>query len=124
MRLEMNALLPDYDPPQVRRAALAVGAAPLVVLVVFTLIVWRWIDPSTGLAWFGASTLWVVHEMNQFQKAIDGYNAAYARRHLDGRSIEALQALAQAAEVSAPTREFVQRFLAAERRVLRDGQVP
>lgn len=119
----MNPFLPDYEPPAARRATLAAGAAPLVVLVAFTLIVLRWLDPVAGVAWCGACTVWVVHEMSVFQRLLDAYNQGYARRHLEWRSNEALSALALAPGVTAATREFVQRFVQADRRVLRDGQV-
>ena len=118
----MSALLPEYEPPHARRAGMAVGAAPLVVLVAFTAIVARWIDPVTGLAWLLGSVLWVVYEMSVFQSTLDAYNRRYCERHLDWRSSDALLALVRTPEVGRPTREFVERFVAAERRVLRDGQ--
>jgi hypothetical protein len=114
--------LPDYDPPSDRRAGVAAGLAPLFVLLAFTLLVSRVIDPDTGFAVFLACTVWVAYEMHDHQRRIDAFNAEYVASHLAWRSSAALEALVAGAEVHAPTREFVQRFLSAGRVLLRDGQ--
>ncbi len=118
----MHAPLPDYQPPHAQRAAIAVGLAPILVLLAFTLIVCGLIEVDTGFAVFAACTAWVVVEMNQYQKSIDGYNEDYVSRHLAWRSSDHLEEAASSA--AAPTREFVGRFLQAERVLLRDGQLP
>ncbi len=56
---------------QARRAAVAVGLAPILVLVAFTLIVGGWIDADTGFAVFVACTAWVVYEMHRWQRSAD-----------------------------------------------------
>lgn len=119
--MALTLQLPDYSPPSAQRASVAVGFAPLIVLVSFTLLVSRLIDADTAFATFLACTIWVTHEMNDFQRHIDAYNASYVRRHLEWRSTEALQALALRDDTSAATREFVMRFIGSGRVVLLDG---
>lgn len=116
--------LPPYSPPLQHRAGIAAAGAPLLVLVGFTLLVLKLIDPSTTLALFAACTVWVVHEMHGFQASTDRYNHAYAERHLRWRSSETLLALAGAPGTPEPTRVFVTRFVQADRQILRDGQLP
>ena len=94
------------------------------MLLGFTLIVARLIDPDTGFAAFGACTIWVVLEMHGYQSSIDAYNAQYAARNLSWRTSESLEALLDEEAPQSPTRLFVERFLRAGRVVLRDGQMP
>lgn len=115
-------LLPDYTPPNAQRASVAVGVAPLVILVTFTLLVSRLIEADTAFAVFGACTIWVVHEMNVFQRMLDSYNRRYVDRHLSWRSSEALLAMVESDGVHPATRDFVQGFVRAEREFLRAGQ--
>jgi hypothetical protein len=114
--------LPDYAPPCDQRASVAAGLSPLFVLLAFTLLVSRAIEPDTGFAVFLACTVWVCYEMHDYQRRIDAFNAEYVERHLVWRSSATLEALVAEPNAHAPTREFVQRFLAAGRVVLRDGQ--
>ncbi|MBL8352062.1 MAG: hypothetical protein JNL87_17335 [Burkholderiaceae bacterium] len=114
--------LPAYLPPESNRTQLAVALAPLLVLAAFTAVVTRLIDPDTALVWLAACAVWVVHEMHEFQKTIDGYNADYVGRHLAWRSPATLSALAADAGLTTATREFVQHYLDAGRVLLRDGQ--
>jgi hypothetical protein len=114
--------LPDYAPPNTQRALVAVALAPLIVLLAFTLIVTRLIDPDTGFAWFAACSIWVVYEMHDYQRIIDAYNAQYVTAHLSWRSSQALAALVAVEGTAAPTRDFVLRFIDAGRVLLRDGQ--
>ena len=115
--------LPPYLPPSAQHASVAVGLSPLIVLVAFTGVVCRLLDPDTGFAWAVACTFWVSYEMHHFQRAMDAYNLAYAETHLAWRSSDTLRALTADDQVDGPTREFVRRFLDAGRQVLRDGQV-
>lgn len=117
----MNATLPAYEPPNTQRANLAVAAAPIVVLLTFTLLVSRVIAADTAFALFAAATIWVVHEMHEYQRTIDGYNADYVACHLDWRSSESLQVLVDTEATDQPTREFIRRFLGSGRQVLLDG---
>jgi hypothetical protein len=71
----------DYNPPHATRAAIAVGVAPVVALLAFTLIICDLIGVDIGFALFAACTAWVVVEMHGYQKCIDGYEEEYARRH-------------------------------------------
>jgi hypothetical protein len=80
----MNTLLPDYDPPHAKRAAIAVGVAPVIVLLAFTLIVCGLIDVDLGFALFAGCTAWVVLEMHRYQKTIDSYHDEYANSHPPG----------------------------------------
>ena len=82
----MDTLLPDYAPPHSRRAAVAVGLAPFVVLLAFTLIVCGLIDADTGFAVFVACTAWIVVELYRYQKTLEGYDLDYAQQHLAWRS--------------------------------------
>jgi hypothetical protein len=116
-------LLPDYTPPNAQRACAAAGGAPLVILVTFTLLVSRLIDPSTAFAVFGACTIWVIHELSEFQRLLDGYNRRYVDAHLSWRSSEALLAMVDTDAVHPATRDFVHGFVRAERECLRSGQV-
>lgn len=120
----MPSALPEYRPPGAQRAGLAAGVAPLLVLLSFTLTVIQLIEVDTAFAIFAACTVWVVHEMNCYQKTIDGYNAEYVSRHLAWRSSSHLQEVAADHRVSEPTRAFVGSFLQAQRVLLRDGQCP
>jgi hypothetical protein len=70
--------LPDYNPPHAKRAAIAVGVAPVLALLAFSLIIGDLIDVGVGFALFAACTAWVVMEMHQYQKNIDRYNDDYA----------------------------------------------
>jgi hypothetical protein len=115
-------LLPDYLPPNAQRASLAVGVAPLAVLVTFTLLVSRVIAVDTAFAVFGACTVWVVHEMSVFQRRLDRYNRSYVEAHLSWRTSEALLAMVDAPGAHPPTRDFVHGFVRADRQFLRDGQ--
>lgn len=112
----------DYSPPDARRANVAVGLSPLIILVAFTLIVTRLIDADTGLAIMGACTVWVVYEMHDYQRSIDDYNEEYVASHLAPWSSATLQTMVSTEPVHVPTRNFVMRFVAAGRVLLRDGQ--
>lgn len=57
---------------QAQRAAVAVGLAPLLVLLAFTAVVSGLIEPDTGVAVFVACTAWVVYEMYRYQDRLDG----------------------------------------------------
>lgn len=116
--------LPDYAPPQQRSTALAVGLAPLIVLLVFTGIVMRWVAVDTGLAVLLACTLWVAHEMHGFQRAVDAYNADYVSRHLQWRRDETIAELIDSPATGEPARVFARRFLEGERVLLADGRLP
>jgi hypothetical protein len=118
----MHHPLPEYVPPHAQRAALAVGVAPIGVLLAFTLIVSGLVEVDTGFAVFVACTAWVVYEMHQYQQAIDGYNQSFVDHYLAWRSTATLQELACAAATPPATRDFIAQFLAAERVLLRDGQ--
>jgi hypothetical protein len=113
--------LPEYSPPHMQRTYLALALAPLFVLLTFTLIVSRLIEPDTGFAIFLACTIWIVHEMHDYQRTIDSYNAKYVDANLAWRSSESLADLVRSEAAHAPTREFVRRFLGAGRVLLRDG---
>ena len=116
--------LPDYAPPQQRSTALAVGLAPLIVLLVFTGIVMQWVAVDTGLAVLLACTLWVAHEMHGFQRAVDAYNADYVSRHLQWRRDETIAELIDSPTTGEPARVFARRFLDGERVLLADGRLP
>jgi hypothetical protein len=117
----MKIKLAEYRPPDSQRANLAAGVAPLLVLLSFTLLVVRVIEPDTGFAVMIATTIWIFHEMHAYQKAIDGYNARYVADQLVWRPTPALQAMVDDEAVDAPTREFVQRFIDAGRELPPDG---
>lgn len=57
---------------QAQRASIAVGLAPLLVLLAFTAVVSGLIDPDIGVAVFAACTAWVVYEMYRYQDRLDG----------------------------------------------------
>lgn len=116
-------LLPDYQPPDAHRAAIAAGVAPLSVLLVFVLVVARLMSPSAAFATLATLTLWVAWEMHQFQRRMDAYNRRYTEAHLAWRTSEALLAIVDADGAHAPTRRFVHAYVGAGRRTLRDGQV-
>ena len=120
----MQPFLPAYEPPTHRRTALAVGLAPLIVLLVFTGIVIGWVPVDIGLAALLACTLWVVHEMHGFQRAVDAYNADYVQRHLQWRRSETIAELIDSPATDEPARAFAERFLAADRVLLPDGRLP
>jgi hypothetical protein len=113
-------ILPPYDPPSDRRASVAVGLAPVFVLVVFVLIVAGQIPFDTGFAIFLACTVWVIYEMHDYQRALDDYNLNYVQSHLAWRSSEALEAMADAQDVQPETSAFVHGFVAGGRALLPD----
>lgn len=114
-------VLPPYAPPDARPAAFAAGVAPLVVLLVFTLVVLRWLEPAAAFAVLGSTTLWLGWEMHGFQRRIDAYNLRYVEQHLAWRPSEVLLALVAGDEVHPPTQRFVRGFVASGRRLRRDG---
>jgi hypothetical protein len=114
--------IPEYSPPNEQRAALAIGLAPILVLLTFTLIILGWIAPDTGIAAFLAFAVWVAYEMTVYQRTLDAYNLEYASRHLQWRSPDALAVLSTQRDLAPPTREFVDRYVRAERSVKRDGE--
>ncbi len=111
--------LPTYEPPQTQRACVAAAVAPLLVLLGFTLIVTKVIEVDTGFALFTACTIWVIHEMSSYQRALNFYNAKYAGRHLAWRSDDALESLVQQPGTAEATRVFVLRYLCQPR--IEDG---
>jgi len=104
-------ILPAYEPPSDRRASLAVGLAPVFVLVVFSLIVSGLIAFDTGVAIFLACTVWVVYEMHDYQRALDEYNQQYVHSNLAWRTADMLEAMAGAADTEPQTSGFVRRFI-------------
>jgi hypothetical protein len=113
--------LPRYAPPLTHHATVAAGLAPLAVLLTFTLVVTRLIDADTGLAVLAASTLWVAIEMHAHQRRLDSYNADYVQRHLAWRTSATLRALANSEVTDPATRDFVERYVDAGRRLRPDG---
>jgi len=69
-RTSSEALTPEAL--QAQRASIAVGLAPLLVLLAFTAVVSGLIEPDTGVAVFAACTAWVVYEMYRYQDRLDG----------------------------------------------------
>ena len=61
---------------QAQRAAIAVGLAPLLVLLAFTAVVIGFIEPDIGVAVFAACTAWVVYEMYRYQDRIESAEEA------------------------------------------------
>ena len=57
---------------QAQRASVAVGVAPLLVLLAFVAVVGGLIEPDIGVAIFAACTAWVVYEMYRYQDRLDG----------------------------------------------------
>jgi hypothetical protein len=113
-------ILPAYEPPSDRRASLAVGLAPVFVLVVFSLIVSGLIAFDSGVAIFLACTVWVVYEMHDYQRALDEYNQQYVQSHLAWRTADMLEAMAGASDTEPQTSGFVRRFIGAEPSLLPD----
>ena len=106
-------ILPAYEPPSDRRASVAVGLAPVFVVVVFTLIVSGLIAFDTGVAIFLACTVWGVYEMLDFQRAVDAYHQQCVQGHPAWRGAETLDALAPDARPE--DGEFVRSFIGAGR---------
>ena len=115
--------LPAYAPPNQRRAALAAGLAPALVLLTFAAVMVEWVDLDLGFAVFAACTTWVAYEMHVFQATIDSYNEDYVSLHLAWRSSEALNALLDNPDVGKSTRVVVDRFLQVQSELLQHGQV-
>ena len=62
---------PAAEKAQARRASVAVGLAPLGVLLGFTAVVGGWVEPDIGLAVFATCTTWLVYEMYRYQQVVD-----------------------------------------------------
>jgi hypothetical protein len=108
-------ILPAHEPPSDRRASMAVGLAPVFVLVVFSLIASGLIAFDTGVAIFMACTVWVVYEMLDYQRAVDAYHQQCMQGHPAWRSSEALSALALTQDVETESGAFVRGFIDAGR---------
>ena len=87
-------ILPAHEPPSDKRASLAVGLAPIFVVVVFSLIVSGLIAFDSGVAIFLACTVWVVYEMLDYQRAVDAYQQQSVQAHPQWPGSEALDASA------------------------------
>ncbi len=121
----MKLTVPEYAPPHARGAALAVGLAPILVLLAFTLVVGGLIEVDIGFAVFAACTAWIVVEMHQYQKSIDDYDDDYVGCYLAGRSPAAPLDWSETESTPTPTRDFVASLLEADEcTTLRDGQAP
>ncbi len=68
--------MPTAEAVQAQRASVAVGVAPLLVLLAFTAVVSGLIEPDTGVAVFAACTAWVVYEMYRYQDRLDAADEA------------------------------------------------
>lgn len=112
--------LPDYRPPEPRRAAVACAGSPLIVLVVFIALIFRWCDLELAVAWLIGATIWVGWEMHAYQSGLDAYNAHYARRHLRNQPLPVLLAVADDASRDESTRDFVRRYIDDGGQVRRD----
>ena len=116
------ALFPLYRPPDVRSACSAAGMAPLLVLVTFTLLITKWISVACAASVGVTTTLWLIYEMTRYQHLVDSFPFAFAGRHLRGRSDALLRAFVAETANDEDTRIFIDRYLDAGCRVLRDGQ--
>lgn len=112
---------PEYRPPHLRPATMAAGAAPLLVLLAFVLLVGRWVEPDTALTSLAALALWVAVELHRYERGLRDYDRRYAARHLDGQPEPRLRAWAEAPELDAATREVVQRYLEGGGRLTPDA---
>lgn len=115
--------LPKYAPPNQRRATLAAGMAPALVLMTFAAVLFKWIDLDLGFVVFAACTTWVVYEMHVYLATIDAYNEDYISLHLAWRSSEVLNSVVASQDTAKSTRLFVDRFLKAQNDILYSGQV-
>jgi hypothetical protein len=113
--------LPRYEPPCDRHAAVAAGVAPLIVLLVFTAVVARWMDVDTAAAIVLASAVWVIHELTAYQRRLDDYNRDFSRRHLRRLSPQALLHWAEAEDTPDTTRDLIRSHLAADGTCRPDG---
>ncbi|MEN9891872.1 MAG: hypothetical protein RLY78_2167 [Pseudomonadota bacterium] len=108
---------PEYQPPHLRPATMAAGAAPLLVLLAFVLLIGRWVEPDTALVSLAGLVLWVAVELHRYERGLRDYDRRYAARHLDGQPEPRLQAWARAPELDVATREVVQRYLDGDGRL-------
>jgi len=99
--------LPAYSPPPATTAIVAVALSPVLVLLTFTGVVSQLLDTDTALAIVVACTVWVMAEMHLYQRHLDAYNADYVSCHLSWRSSATLSVLAEQADTSIETRDFV-----------------
>jgi multisubunit Na+/H+ antiporter MnhB subunit len=79
---------PTTDPETTRaeqvhsqRASIAVGVAPILMLLGFTLVIGGVIEPDIGVAVFAACAAWVVYEMHRYQQVIGRDEDATGPRH-------------------------------------------
>jgi hypothetical protein len=77
---------PETPPPNEQRAAMAIGLAPILVLLTFTLILVGWIEPDTGIAALLSFAVWVAYEMRVYQRTLDRDYQEHAPRQLPWRS--------------------------------------
>jgi multisubunit Na+/H+ antiporter MnhB subunit len=70
MNTRLSVDVPPRKQASTQRASIAVGLAPIFVLLAFLLVIGGVIEPDTGFAIFVACTAWVVYEMHAYQKQI------------------------------------------------------
>ncbi len=62
---------PMRDSAHSRRAAIAAGFAPVLVLAAFAAVVGGLLDPGGAVAVFVVCTAWMVFEMQRYQRRVD-----------------------------------------------------
>ena len=68
---ELHHQVLSPETAQAQRASVAIGVAPLLVLLAFVSVVGGLIEPDIGVAVFAACTAWVVYEMYRYQDRLD-----------------------------------------------------
>lgn len=67
---ETPSMLVPHEQPLSQRAAVAVGLAPVLVLLALTLVIGDVLPIDIGFGVVAASITWLVFEMHQYQRAV------------------------------------------------------
>jgi hypothetical protein len=71
----------SHEPPNDRRARVAMGVTPMLVVAAFALVGTGWVDFEVGVAVALSCAVWVVYELHACQREIDEYNLQALQDH-------------------------------------------
>ena len=77
------------EPPSDRRARVAMGVTPMLLLAAFGAVGAEWLDLEVAVAAALACAVWVVYELHHCQRAIDEYNLQALQEHGAWRGLDA-----------------------------------
>jgi hypothetical protein len=98
--VKVSRMIPaNHEPPSDRRARVAMGVTPMLVVAVFALVGVGLVEFEAGVAVALACAVWVVYELHACQREIDDYNLQAARSHGAWRGGDAADAMTRDPQV-------------------------